>query len=173
MSGSICFLFNFGSMKTLILVRHAKSDWSTDVDDFDRPLNERGHKDAPKMARFLREKPIEIEQFVTSPAKRALTTCRYFSEVYENKNIKKVEELYHASPKEFLETIYELEDVYQQVALFSHNNGISDFASSLTDNVVQFPTCGVAVFEISCDEWSQFEGADKKLVHFFVPKEVL
>ncbi|WP_297983145.1 histidine phosphatase family protein [uncultured Chryseobacterium sp.] len=160
-------------MKTLILVRHAKSDWTHDLPDFDRPLNDRGHKDAPRMARFVHEKGIEIQQFVTSPAKRALTTCRYFSEVYENKDIKKVEELYHASSKEFLETINELDDKFDHVALFSHNNGISDFASSLTSEPVLFPTCGVAVFEIDCEEWSQFEGAEKKLLHFFAPKEVL
>lgn len=160
-------------MKTLILVRHAKSDWTHDLPDFDRPLNDRGHKDAPRMARFVHEKGIEIQQFVTSPAKRALTTCRYFSEVYDNKDIKKVEELYHASSKEFLETINELDDKFDHVALFSHNNGISDFASSLTSEPVLFPTCGVAVFEIDCEEWSQFEGADKKLLHFFAPKEVL
>lgn len=160
-------------MKTLILVRHAKSDWTHDLPDFDRPLNDRGHKDAPRMARFVHEKGIEIQQFVTSPAKRALTTCRYFSEVYDNKDIKKVEELYHASSKEFLETINELDDKFDHVALFSHNNGISDFASSLTSEPVLFPTCGVAVFEIDCEEWSHFEGADKKLLHFFAPKEVL
>ena len=160
-------------MKTLILVRHAKSDWTHDLPDFDRPLNDRGHKDAPRMAIFVHEKGIEIQQFVTSPAKRALTTCRYFSEVYDNKDIKKVEELYHASSKEFLETINELDEKFDHVALFSHNNGISDFASSLTSETVLFPTCGVAVFEIDCEEWSHFEGAEKKLLHFFAPKEVL
>ena len=92
-------------MKTLLLVRHAKSDWPTNIDDFDRPLNERGHKDAPKMAKFLKEISVTIDAFVTSPAKRALTTCRYFAEVFENKNIQKIEELYNASPTEFLEVI--------------------------------------------------------------------
>ena len=159
-------------MKTLILVRHAKSDWTENLPDFDRPLNERGHKDAPKMAKFLKENEIEIDRFVTSPAKRALTTCRYFAEVYENKDIKKVEELYHASTKEFLETIYELDDKFNHVALFSHNNGISDFASTLTPDFVLFPTCAVAIFEIDCEEWSQFEGANKKLLHFYEPKKI-
>ena len=61
-------------MKTLILVRHAKSDWTENTDDFDRPLNERGHQDAPKMAKFLKSEEVKIDVFVTSPAKRALTT---------------------------------------------------------------------------------------------------
>lgn len=159
-------------MKTLILVRHAKSDWANDVSDFDRPLNEKGHKDAPKMAKHLKEQNIDIQQFVTSPAKRASTTCRYFAEVYDNKNIKKAEELYHASPKEFLESIYELDNQLDKIALFSHNMGISDFASQLANNPIEFPTCGVAIFEIFCGEWTLFDGADKKLVHFFKPKEI-
>lgn len=159
-------------MKTLLLVRHAKSDWTHDVPDFDRPLNERGHKDAPKMARAIKEKGNAIEQFVTSPAKRALTTCRYFAEVFENKDIKKVEDLYHASPKEFIDTILELDDQYSHVALFSHNNGISDFATQLASEQVCFPTCGVAIFEADCDAWSQFESASLKLVDFVIPKEL-
>ena len=159
-------------MKKLILVRHAKSDHPTDTSDFDRPLNERGHKDAPKMAKFLFEKEIEIQHFVSSPAKRALTTCRYFAETYGNSKIQKEEDLYEPHPEDFINTVLGLNDHFSSVALFSHNEGISDFATSLTENMLQLPTCGVAIFEIDCDEWSQFEGADKKLVDFFVPKEI-
>lgn len=159
-------------MKTLILVRHAKSDWTHEVPDFDRPLNERGHKDAPKMAKFLLEQGIRIDEFVSSPAKRALTTCRYFAETFGKPKIKKVEHLYEPHQDDFIQTVLDLEDEYSSVALFSHNPGISDFASSLTENVLQFPTCGIAVFEIDTDEWSLFEGAHKKLLHFFVPKEI-
>ena len=75
-------------MKTLLLVRHAKSDWPTNIDDFDRPLNERGHKDAPKMAKFIKEISVTIDAFVNQSCKRALTTCRYFAEVFEIKTFK-------------------------------------------------------------------------------------
>lgn len=160
-------------MKTLILVRHAKSDWETGVEDFDRPLNERGHSDAPKMAQFLKEQGIEIQEFVTSPAKRALTTCRYFAEVYNSKNIRKVEELYHASPKEFLEVVRQLDESFHNVAVFSHNNGISAFASQLSSTLVEFPTCGVAVFESDCGEWSNFDYSANKLLGFYKPKDVM
>ncbi|MGC4128353.1 MAG: histidine phosphatase family protein [Bergeyella sp.] len=160
-------------MKTLILVRHAKSDWTFDVPDFDRPLNERGHKDAPKMAKFLLEQGIEIDQFVSSPAKRALTTCRYFAEIFGKPNIKKAEDLYEPHQEDFLSTIFSLDDEFNSVALFSHNPGISEFASSLTSETVEFPTCGIAVFEVDAEGWSLFESAEKRLAHFFVPKEVL
>lgn len=160
-------------MKKILLVRHAKSDWTTHEEDFDRPLNERGHKDAPKMAKFLLENGIEINQFVTSPAKRALTTCRYFAEVFENKNILKIEELYNASPTEFLEVIENLDDSQKNVAIFSHNNGISYFANSLTkENIEHMPTCSVTAFSIECEHWKDFKSAEKKFLFFEKPKEI-
>ena len=164
---------NLSKMKTLILVRHAKSDWTENTDDFDRPLNERGHKDAPKMAKFLLENDVEIDAFVTSPAKRALTTCRYFAEVFENKNIIKQEELYNASSAEFIEVIENLEDSVENVAIFSHNNGITYFANSLTDeNIEQMPTCSVVAFKIDSENWADFKKAPKEFLFFHKPKEI-
>lgn len=160
-------------MKTLILVRHAKSDWPTNTDDFDRPLNERGHQDAPKMAKFLKSEEVKINAFVTSPAKRALTTCRYFAEVFENKNIQKFEELYNASPVEFLEVIENLDDSIENVAIFSHNNGITYFANSLTDeNIEHMPTCSVVAFKIDTENWADFKKATKEFLFFHKPKEI-
>ena len=73
-------------MKTLILVRHAKSDWGNPgLDDFDRPLNERGKKDAPVMAQRLRDKKVKIDAFIASPAKRAAKTAKFFAEAYNKK----------------------------------------------------------------------------------------
>lgn len=160
-------------MKTLILVRHAKSDWTHDVPDFDRPLNERGHQTAPKMAKFLVDNSVAIDQFISSPAKRALTTCRYFAETFGNPKIKKVEDLYEPHQEDFLETIFNADSNLQSIALFSHNPGISEFASSLTTNILEFSTCAVAIFDVECEEWSEFEGANKKLRAFYKPKEVL
>ena len=64
-------------MKTLVLIRHAKSSWDSKAEtDFDRPLSDRGRKDAPRIAAFLAGKDLEPNQIVTSPAARALTTAR-------------------------------------------------------------------------------------------------
>ena len=69
-------------MKTLIIVRHAKSSWDDpDISDFNRPLNERGKKDAPRMAKRLKEKDLAFNTVVSSPAVRALTTCEAFVDV--------------------------------------------------------------------------------------------
>ena len=73
-------------MKQLILIRHAKSDWDDpSLDDFDRPLNGRGKRDAPLMAERLRDKDIKIDQFIASPAKRARKTAAIFTEAYKKK----------------------------------------------------------------------------------------
>ena len=110
-------------MKTLLLVRHAKSDWPVDVEDFDRPLNEVGIINAPKMARLLQDKSIDIDTFISSPAKRALHTCELFSEVF-NKSYSTDATLYNPRETNFENLIYGLDNSVNSVALFSHNNGI-------------------------------------------------
>ncbi|HPZ25585.1 MAG TPA: histidine phosphatase family protein [Kaistella sp.] len=158
-------------MKTLILVRHAKSDWPENTDDFDRPLAERGLEDAVKMSKFLKDNKIEIQKFVSSPAVRALNTCKIFNQTYDIE-IDTNQKLYNPSERNFESVIYDLENDVNSVAMFSHNNGISNFANSMSDDVFMFPTCGVAGFQIETDSWSDFENAKKKLVFFYEPKKI-
>ena len=158
-------------MKKLILVRHAKSDWPEDTDDFDRPLADRGLEDAVKMSKFLKDNNIEIQKFVSSPAVRALNTCKIFNQTYDIE-IDTNQKLYNPSERNFESVIYDLENDVNSVAMFSHNNGISNFANSMSDDVFMFPTCGVAGFQIETDSWSDFENAKKKLVFFYEPKKI-
>lgn len=160
-------------MKTLYLIRHAKSSSPDGIADFDRPLDERGHKDAPKMAKYLKDNNFNIDYFISSPAKRALTTCRYFAETFDQPNIKKNEDLYEPLNEDFVNTIVRIDDAYSSAAIFSHDPTISEFASKLADDLFEFPTCAVAIFEINCDSWSEFETAEKNLKHFFIPNVVL
>ena len=158
-------------MKRIILVRHAKSDWPANTEDFDRPLAESGFRDARKMSSYLKEQGVSIHQFVTSPALRTVTTCQLFDDIYDIK-YEKAEKLYHPSEENFLSVIYDLHDSVDTVALFSHNNGISNFANTFTDQIMHMPTCGVAAFDIECQSWSEFEGANKKLAFFYEPKKL-
>lgn len=158
--------------RTLILVRHAKSDWTHEVEDFLRPLNERGHENARTMAKYLLEKGIPIDQFLSSPAKRALTTCRYFAETYSQPSIKKVEDLYEPLLEDFYSTIEKADDRHESLALFSHNPTISEFGYKLDPETPEFPTCGVAIFEVETLLWSEFSSAPIKLKHFFTPKGI-
>ena len=158
-------------MKKLILVRHAKSDWPEETEDFDRPLADKGLQDALKMSKFLKNSSVAIDYLVSSPAVRALNTCKIFNQTYRLNYITN-EKLYNPSENNFQSVIYDLNDNVNSVAFFSHNNGISNFANSISDDIFHFPTCGVAGFEINCDSWAQFDGADKKLLFFYEPNKI-
>ena len=164
-------------MKTLLLIRHAKSSWeSPGLSDFDRPLNERGKKDAPEMAKRVKEMGIELDQLVSSPAKRARKTAKYFAEEFGFKkdDIELVEELYGATQAQFLKSVTDINDKYKTVALFSHNPGITDFASSLTNvHVDDMPTCAVFVLQVETESWKDFANAEKKFLFFDYPKNPL
>ncbi len=158
-------------MKKLILVRHAKSDWPEETEDFDRPLADKGLVDAINMSRFLKTNNISIDYLVSSPAVRALNTCEIFNQTY-NTSITTNEKLYNPLERNFESVIYGLDDRHDSVAFFSHNNGISNFANSMSENIFHFPTCGVAGFEIDCHSWSEFDGARKKLLFFYEPGKI-
>ncbi len=158
-------------MKTLILIRHAKSDWPENTEDFDRPLAESGINDANKMADFLVKNNVTIDFFLASSAKITVETCEIFAKHYK-KSFETADKLYHPSEKNFLSVILSLDDKNDSVAAFSHNNGISNFANSLSQEILHFPTCGVAIFNIDCEQWSDFENATKKLVAFYRPNSI-
>jgi len=163
-------------MKTLVLIRHAKSSWDAPgLSDFDRPLNERGKKDAAEMAKRLKEK-IDIDLFVSSPAKRARKTAKLFAEEYGTKkdDISLVEDLYAATMPAFQKTVIELNNKYNTVALFSHNPGITEFANSLTHvRIDDMPTCSVFAVHADIDKWESFSNAEKKFLFFDYPKNPL
>jgi phosphohistidine phosphatase len=163
-------------MKQLLIIRHAKSSWDFSVmNDFDRPLNERGHADAPKMAKRLLDKKIDIDAFISSAAKRALTTATYFAETYDvkKKDIIKVDELYHAPVKMFYTVITTINNKYNTVAIFSHNPGITDFVNELTDTSIDnMPTCGIYAIAINTNDWKNFRTAGKDFLFFDYPKNV-
>lgn len=158
-------------MKTLVLVRHAKSDWPENMRDFDRPLAERGINDAHKMAEFLLQSGLKIDQFITSPAMRAKTTCSIFAEKYQKEYFEDAD-LYHAKNKEFMSAISKADENANSLAIFSHNEGISEFASSLCGDSLQFKTCAVAIFELNSESWINFKNDKIELKEYFKPKNL-
>ena len=164
-------------MKTLILVRHAKSSWEeSGLSDHDRPLNDRGKKDAPEMAKRVQEKIGQIDVFLSSTAKRARRTARVFAEAYgkEKKDLLLDEKLYMATHDGFLSSIEQLEDQYESAAVFSHNPGITEFASSLTNvRIDDMPTCAVFAIVADVSSWKEFSSAEKKFLFFDYPKNPL
>lgn len=164
-------------MKTLLLIRHAKSSWDQPgISDLDRPLNERGKKDAPEMAKRVKEKGIELDHLISSTAKRARKTAKYFAEEFGFKkdDIKLAEELYGATQSEFLKAITDIDDKYKTVALFSHNPGLTDFVSSLTNvRVDDMPTCAIFALQTETENWKDFLNAEKKFLFFDYPENPL
>ena len=164
-------------MKTVILIRHAKSSWDDpSMTDFERPLNDRGKKDAPEMAARLLKRKQKVDAFVSSPAKRAKKTATIFAKEFdvEKDDVVVADRLYHASERDFLEVITQLPATLENVAIFSHNPGLTDFVNTLTPNEIRVdnvPTCGI--FAISFEgNWQNFEDAPRKFLFFDYPKNL-
>ena len=164
-------------MKTLILVRHAKSSWDVvGLSDFDRPLNERGKKDAPEMAKRLKDHGIKADLFVSSPAKRAKKTARYFAEEFGTKkdDIILIDELYAANVDTFKKVVSNFKDSDETVVLFSHNPDITEYANSLTNvRVDDMATCAMFAVQAETEKWAEIENAEKKFLFFDYPKNPL
>ena len=164
-------------MKTLLLIRHAKSSWDDPgLSDFERPLNERGKKDAPAMAERLYERGIKIDSFISSPARRARKTAEQFAKKYKKDKDDLVlkTELYMASDEAFNSVVEKLNDNMDCVAIFSHNPGITEFANGLTDaRTDNIPTCGIFAISIEAKKWAKFKEAKKKFLFFDYPKALV
>ena len=165
-------------MKTLYIVRHAKSSWSDPLaDDFDRPLNERGKRDAPRMGKRLKEKGILPSLIISSPAKRARSTARRIAKElkYKKDDIKEDRKLYHAEEEVILDVIRKLKDKHTSVMLFGHNPGLTNFVNSLQDkefDLDNLPTCGIAAFQLKIDSWSEIAWGKGTMVFFDYPKRL-
>ena len=163
-------------MKSLLLIRHAKSSWDhPQLNDFDRTLNARGLKDAPAMAKKLYERNIAIDAFLSSPAVRAKQTCEFFLEAFGKgkDDVQLLSQLYLHEPSVIEETIISLPDHINTVAIFSHNNGITEFANQLTEvNIDNMPTCCIFAIKIDAPDWSSFTKAKKSFWFVDYPKMI-
>lgn len=163
-------------MKTLYLVRHAKSSWNdAGLSDFDRPLNERGRKDAPSMAKRLKEKEIMIDYIISSPAVRALTTCQEFCKILglSEKYYRTEKDLYHASADTLLENIKYLNDHHQSVMLFGHNPGITEFANLVFNTSIEnIPTTGIVAGILHINSWEDSKPGCGELKFFEYPRNM-
>jgi phosphohistidine phosphatase len=161
-------------MKQLLLIRHAKSSWDDlSISDSERPLNERGKRDAPVMAQRLLDQKVAIDAFYSSPARRAKKTAAIFAKEYKipKKDILFIPELYGAQEEVFYEVISKADDRFQNIAIFSHNPGITDFANELTNTKIDnIPTCGVFSVKVDCKKWADFKKAKKEFWFFDHPK---
>jgi phosphohistidine phosphatase len=134
--------------RTLILLRHAKSDQSSSEADIDRPLNPRGRRQAPETGRWLADNTDGIDLAVVSPASRARESWDLVAaELGQELETQFDDRVYNASVLDLLGVIHELPDEARTVVLVGHNPGMEDLASLLASAPVSMPTSGVAVLE--------------------------
>lgn len=161
-------------MKTLYLIRHAKSSWTDrSLSDFDRPLNKRGLRDAPFMAAKVAEHLGGNDaSIVSSPANRAQTTASYFATAL-GKDFDKTTllgQIYEASPQTLLYTIQSLDNAADFVLLFGHNPAFTYIANYFGGTMVNVPTCGVTIISGDVDSWEQFDSSTAQVIDFLYPK---
>jgi phosphohistidine phosphatase len=161
-------------MKTLYLVRHAKSSWDDPLlDDFSRPLNARGKRDAPTMAKRLKEKRVLLDLIVSSPAVRTIATAKEIARIlhYDEHKIKTLPALYHASPEKILEALKQISDKVDTLMLVGHNPGLTEFIDALTElDIDNVPTCGIAAFKLNITSWKALEMKEETLLFYDYPK---
>ena len=144
-------------MKTLFILRHAKSSWeNADLSDFDRPLNKRGLETAPLVGDTIRKNKFEIDSIISSPARRAEQTAMMVKETAQVKaDIQFDDRIYEASPHRLLQIASELEDRIKSVMLVGHNPGLEGLVKMLTHEVESMPTAALAVIDLKIDNWKE------------------
>ena len=160
--------------KELLLVRHAKSSWNDPyLDDHDRPLNERGLRNAPEIGKRLQEWSIRPDVWISSTALRAITTAEILAEQvgFPQDQIQRSRDLYHASATELQGFIGGLDDQFGTVILFGHNPGMTSLVANLyglpIDNL---PTCGVVRLQFSENDWPTVSSIRPVRAYFDFPK---
>ncbi len=161
-------------MKTLTLVRHAKSSWKdTSLADRDRPLNKRGQRDAPEMARRIAAAGIRPSLIVSSPAVRAWTTAKVIANEigYPREFLQRDSALYLASVNGILDVIVSQDAGFNSLMLVGHNPGFTDFANYLVAGLTNnMPTTGVVSVELDTEDWSLYDKPGVKLLLYDFPK---
>ncbi|MFC3559388.1 SixA phosphatase family protein [Pedobacter jamesrossensis] len=158
--------------KQLLLVRHGKSDWGNlDLKDFDRPLNKRGKENAPEMAERLINRDFKFDLIVSSPAKRAKSTAKYFAEAYHIEDIQYEESIYEANVRTLLKIVNDFDDSANTIIMFGHNPGFTDFANELSDaDIYNIPTAGMVLISFPFDSWKMVSKGTGELIFFDYPK---
>ncbi len=161
-------------MKTLYLLRHAKSSWDDSAQtDFERPLNERGMKAAPFMGGFMANNRFVPSVIVSSPAMRAKTTAHLVKEAAEfSADIILEKNIYEASPNDLRQVVSEISNEHASAMLVGHNPGMENFIRYLTGELEPMPTAALAVIELQIDKWDKINDQCGDLIAVYRPKEL-
>ena len=162
-------------MKTLLLLRHAKSSWKdSDLDDHDRPLNKRGRRDAPRMGRLLVEWNLLPDYILSSTAKRARKTAESIIEEVNFRGETRFSiDLYHADRAHIVQLVRQIPDHYSRVLWIGHNPGLEEFLELATGVATPLTTAALAEIEFNMTSWQQLSaGVTGRLVRTCQPREL-
>jgi phosphohistidine phosphatase len=163
-------------MKTLYLIRHAKSSWkNAGLSDFERPLNSRGRNDAPIMGERLKKDNIIPDVIISSPAKRAWSTSRIIAKNLNisTDSINLNSDIYEANASTLLKIINQINDKYEKCFMFGHNPGITYFAELLTNtHFGNVPTCGIVGISFDLESWAMISSNMGSCIYYNYPKKI-
>jgi phosphohistidine phosphatase len=163
------------TMKTLLLLRHAKSSWKhPELADHDRTLNKRGKRTAPLMGALLQDEDLIPDLILCSSAVRAHTTALLVAEAcaYAGK-IKRIRKLYLAEPQDYIELLREVADEHASVLVVGHNPGVEALIEALTGEAMAMSTGALAQVELSLERWNDLDtDTHCKLVNVWRPKDL-
>jgi phosphohistidine phosphatase len=162
-------------MKTVLLMRHAKSSWKDHkLPDMERPLNKRGKKDAPHVGSLLKDKELVPQQILSSPAVRAKMTAESVVEKSGFKGeINYKDDFYLAEPSVYEEALKGLPDDIERVMLIGHNPGMEGLVQILSGEVESLPTGAVAYIVIPVKQWSEIDGNTRgEIIQLWRPREI-
>ncbi len=160
-------------MKTVYLLRHAKSSWKHDLPDHKRPLKKRGRNDAVLVSEFVKNKLAAPQHLFTSDAVRAKSTARYFKEAFNLKDsqFSKHPELYDFSGHEVMQFIHTIDNNLDLVMLAGHNHAFTSIANMLGNQYIEnVPTCGFVVITFKEDNWKKITSGETTFTIF--PKQL-
>jgi phosphohistidine phosphatase len=162
-------------MKTLLIMRHAKSAWdNAKLADHERPLNQRGKQDAPRMGKLLKDEELVPDLIISSTAERALRTAELTALACDfDGRLLTTRHFYLADPATFLERLREVDDQFNRVMIVGHNPGMEELVADLTGQAEHFSTANIAHVELPITSWSQLnEDTAGTLRHLWQPKEI-
>ena len=162
-------------MKTLLILRHAKSSWKDpSLDDHERPLNKRGQRDAPRIGHLLRQESLSPDLIVSSTANRARTTAETVAGCCDyEKELQYFRDLYLADADTWIERLREISAEVQCVLIVGHNPGLEVLLELLTDEDESLPTAALAQVELPMERWMQLDRhSPGRLVALWRPREL-
>lgn len=161
--------------REILLIRHAKSSWDNpNLTDFDRPLAERGLRDAPVMANELAKHRIPIDLVIASPSVRTTQTLEYFRATLKipQERIVWDSTVFHSSTENLLRILSALDDSVRHVVFVGHNPSMTDLSNALQSDTLidNVPTCGIVHISGSWSSWKELRQQKGKLEFFLYPK---